>query len=602
MLKISSILLVILLFSCSDNRQEVSRELSLIFKEYHSFKLKINPIEATKSGINSYNDRIEDYISGSYLNEIEQKYNSFDKKLKEIDTLLLTSEEKMYFKVMKWDVEIMLQGLNNNLVTVATPMFGMPGFELMPMNQILSLHLYVGQLAGGKSLHPFKTVKDYKDWQNRLDGYFSWLETAQVNMQTGLEKGITVPKVLMEKVLDQLNGFITAPLQEHHFYRPVSQMPSSFSMDERKNIEQAFKDMIEQKLKPRYKKLLAFLKDEYIPHCRETAGIGSLPYGPETYNYLIRYHTTTTLTADEIHELGLKEVERISAEMEQIKNKIGFTGSLQSFFEHVRTDKMFMPHKQPEQVIAHFNAIHKRMQPHISTLFNIKPKAQFQVRQTEAFRAKTSSAEYVPGTKDGSRPGVFYVPVTDVEKYNLYTDEALFLHEAIPGHHFQLSLQQENNQIPAFMHAEGLGVFVEGWALYCEYLGEELGLYKDPIQYFGMLSMEMHRAIRLVVDTGMHAKGWSREEAIAYSLQHEAESEASVIQEIERYMAVPAQALAYKIGQLKIRSLRDKAKNELGQKFDIKAFHTQVLNSGSLPLVVLENKIKQWIVQEKERS
>ena len=254
-----------------------------------------------------------------------------------------------------------------------------------------------------------------------------------------------------------------------------------------------------------------------------------------------------------------------------------------------------MPFTQPEQVIDHFDEIKWRVADSLSALFNLKPKATFEVRRTEAFREASASAEYVPGSKDTSRSGIFYVPIPDVLRYNKYADEALFLHEAIPGHHYQLSLQQENKQLPAFLHPESLGVFVEGWALYAESLGRELGLYQDPIQYFGMLSMEMHRAIRLVVDTGIHGKGWTRAQAIQYSLDHEAESEASIISEIERYMATPGQALSYKIGQLKIQELRSRAIRKLGDKFDIKAFHDQVLNTGSLPLIVLEKKINNWI-------
>jgi len=254
-----------------------------------------------------------------------------------------------------------------------------------------------------------------------------------------------------------------------------------------------------------------------------------------------------------------------------------------------------MPFTEPEQVIANFETIHERMAAQIGEVFDIEPKAGFEVRRTEAFREASASAEYVPGTKDGSRPGVFYVPIPDVRRYNKFADEALFLHEAIPGHHYQLSLQQESQELPEFLHPEGIGVFVEGWALYSESLGKELGLYEDPYQYFGMLSMEMHRAIRLVVDTGMHAKGWTREQAIQYSLGHEAESEAGITAEIERYMVMPGQALSYKIGQLKIRELRARAEEALGERFDVGEFHRQVLGSGSLPLVLLEAKIDRWI-------
>jgi uncharacterized protein (DUF885 family) len=301
------------------------------------------------------------------------------------------------------------------------------------------------------------------------------------------------------------------------------------------------------------------------------------------------------MTADEIHELGKSEVARILIEMEDAKNKIGFKGDIKAFFEFIRNSPEQMPFTDPQQVIDNFNSIKERINETLNQVFELKPKADFVVRRTEAFREASASAEYVPGTKDASRSGIFYVPIPDVRKYNKYSDEALFLHEAVPGHHYQLSLQQENTELPEFLHPESMGVFVEGWALYAESLGTELGLYEDPIQYFGMLSMEMHRAIRLVVDTGIHSKGWTREEAIQYSLDNEAESEESVIAEIERYMATPGQALSYKIGQLKIRELRTRAETKLGSRFSIREFHNQVLNSGSLPLVLLEEKIDNWI-------
>jgi uncharacterized protein (DUF885 family) len=274
---------------------------------------------------------------------------------------------------------------------------------------------------------------------------------------------------------------------------------------------------------------------------------------------------------------------------------MGFKGDIKAFFESVRNSPAQMPFTDPQQVIDNFNRIKERINVTLNQVFDLKPKADFVVRRTEAFREASASAEYVPGTKDASRPGIFYVPIPDVTTYNKYSDEALFLHEAIPGHHYQLSLQQENTALPEFLHPESMGVFVEGWALYAESLGTELGLYEDPVQYFGMLSMEMHRAIRLVVDTGIHSKGWTREQAIQYSLDHEAESEDAIIAEIERYMATPGQAVSYKIGQLKIRELRTRAETKLGDKFSIKEFHNQVLNSGSLPLVLLEEKIDKWI-------
>ena len=337
----------------------------------------------------------------------------------------------------------------------------------------------------------------------------------------------------------------------------------------------------------------------YLEQGRATSGVSDLPNGDDYYSHQIKKFTTTNMTADEIHELGLKEVARILSEMEAVKKEVGYEGDIISFFDFVRTNKDLMPFKTPEKVIHNFNEIHDKMKPQIDKLFDLQPTTAFEVRRTEAFREASASAEYNPGSLDGSRPGIFYTPIPDATKYNVFSDEALFLHEAIPGHHFQISLQQENKELPSFRKTLWYSAYGEGWALYCESLGKELGLYTDPYQYFGMLSMEMHRAIRLVVDTGIHTKGWSREQAIKYSLKNEAESEASITSEIERYMAMPGQALSYKIGQLKLLELRAKAEKELGDKFDVAQFHNQVLESGCMPLALLETKIDNWIASIK---
>ena len=301
------------------------------------------------------------------------------------------------------------------------------------------------------------------------------------------------------------------------------------------------------------------------------------------------------MTPDEIFELGNREVVRIGLEMKKLIEEIGFKGDLREFLDHVRNNPELKPFTNPEEVIASFNNIYQKMKPHLEEMFNKTPKAGFEVRRVEAFREGTTGNHYITGAKDGTRPGIFYVSVPDAKNYNVFQEETQFLHEAIPGHHYQLSLQQENQNLPEFLHPESLGVFVEGWALYSESLGSELGLFNDPYQRFGRLNNEMHRAIRLVVDVGMHVKGWTREQAIDYSLQNEADSEADIISEIERYMVWPGQALSYKIGELKIRELRGKAEYKLGDSFDIKEFHDQVLNTGSLPLFLLEQKINKWI-------
>ena len=593
------IMLSLLGYGCKDQTsiENTSEVISIasIFDNYYKFKDRINPIEATKGGNYEYNNFIANYISDSYQKDLKENYTHFLNVLNEYDSKDLSEADLLSMKVMKWDCEVKLEGLNNTIVTIASPIYNLPSFELMPLCQIQSLHLYVAQLAAGGSVQPFNTVEDYDNWLKRVDDYISFLDTSISMMKEGMSKNIVLPKVLAQKMIPQLNEFILNPVKDHLFYMPIISMPESINEEEHHRISDEYSHMIINKLKPKYKELKQFLVNEYLPVCRETSGIGALPNGPETYNYLIKLHTTTTMSADQIHELGKNEVARILVEMEDAKNKIGFEGDIKAFFEFVRNSPEQMPFTDPQQVIDNFNSIKERINKTLDQVFEWKPKADFVVRRTEAFREASASAEYVPGTKDASRAGIFYVPIPDVRKYNKYSDEALFLHEAIPGHHYQLSLQQENTELPEFLHPESMGVFVEGWALYAESLGRELGLYKDPIQYFGMLSMEMHRAIRLVVDTGIHSKGWTREQAIQYSLDNEAESEESVIAEIERYMATPGQALSYKIGQLKIRELRTKAETKLGDKFSVTEFHNQVLNSGSLPLVLLEAKIDNWI-------
>ena len=602
-LSFSLFLLILLSTSCQETKPihppSEATNLDSLFQAFHKFQQRINPIESTKSGATKYNDQVANYISTNYQQDLIENYTQFLTALEKVDTSTISEADWLSMQVMKWDCSIKKEGLTNPLVTMASPVYNLPSFELMPLIQIQSLHLYFAQLAGGQSVQPFKTVKDYENWLHRVDDYLPFLDTCMAKMKLGMETGIVLPKTLTQKVIPQLAEFIDHPVEEHLFYRPISIMSDNISTEDEQRLSTAYRQMITDKLKPKYRALKQFLVNEYLPVCRTTSGINALPNGLETYNYLIRLHTTTNMSVQEIHDLGKSEVARILLEMEKAKEEIGFQGDIKAFFEHLRTNKTQMPYTEPTQVIANFNQIKDKVNIGLTQIFDLKPKATFEVRRTEAFREASASAEYVPGSKDATRGGTFYVPIPDVSKYNVLTDEALFLHEAIPGHHYQLSLQQENKALPEFLHPESLGVFVEGWALYAESLGKELGLYEDPIQYFGMLSMEMHRAIRLVVDSGIHGLGWTREQAIQYSLDNEAESEASVIASIERYMATPGQALSYKIGQLKIRELRNRGEAALGDKFDIKDFHNQVLNTGSLPLVILEAKIDKWIEKQQ---
>ncbi len=584
------LLVVLILFiGCQSQNKEknASQENSpfeQLLNDYYQDGLKLNPLTATFNGDNRYNHLLPIEISTRHIKNQMNYFQKYLDLLKTIDKSSLNAEEKLSYDILKYECEINGEGLK------------FPN-ALQPINQFWSTPLTISQLAGGSGAQPFETVKDYQNWLERLKLFSFWSNQAIANMKSGIEKGIVLPKPLTEKVIPQIAALIEGPVEEHLYYKPIINMPEKISKEEKAQIAQDYKNMLEDKIIPSFKVLQEFLSTEYLEASREEHGLTSLPGGESWYQYLIKYWTTTDLTAEQIHNLGLSEVARIRKEMTAVKDVIGFDGSLNEFFDHVRTNKDLMPYQNAEEVIQHFNAINNKLKPSVSSMFDLKPKTPFEIRRTEAFREASASAEYNAGTPDGSRPGIFYVPVPDASKYNNFSDEALFLHEAIPGHHYQISLTQESTTLPEFRKFLWYGAYGEGWALYCESLGKELGLYTDPYQYFGMLSMEIHRAIRLVVDTGIHAMGWTREEAIAYSLENEAEPEESVIAEIERYMAIPGQALSYKIGQLKIQELRDRAERDLGDKFEIAKFHNEILDAGCVPLTVLNDKIINWISQ-----
>lgn len=589
-----SLLILSIIFSCATERTgEVAtitnaQAFDSLLSQYHEERLQLYPLEATSAGDSRYDDRLPNDITLAYRDTLRSFYSRYKTRLADVDTAGLSEEEKISYQVLSWETDVNLEGLQYQT-------------NLMPINQFWSLNLTVGQLAGGASAHPFKTVQDYENWLKRLNSYTEWLDTAMVNMQKGMKQGFVLPKALTLKVIPQFADLSQGPVDKHLFFAPIFNMPESFSEEDKKRLKMAYSDIIQNEIIPRYQRIHAFLRDEYLPAGRESSGISEIPNGEQYYNYAIKLYTTTDMTADEIFELGKQEVGRLSREMIKVKEEVGFKGDLKAFFEHVRTKEELTPFNDPAQVITHFNQIHEKMKPNISKLFDKTPKTPFEVRRTEAFREASASAEYNPGSMDGSRPGVFYVPIPNVEEYNILSDEDLFLHEAIPGHHYQISLTQENEDLPEFRKTLWYSAYGEGWALYSESLGKELGLYTDPYQYFGMLSAEMHRAIRLVVDAGLHAKGWTREQAIQYSLENEARSESSIIAEIERYMSFPGQALSYKVGQLKIMELRAKAEKDLGDNFDIRIFHNKVLESGSVPLAILEDKINKWIAQEKQQ-
>jgi len=589
MKKITLLIVLIMSLMACESKKDTKLSFESLLKNYQQQKLEFNPLEATYTGISGYNDRFPNTISESYRASLRDFYSDFLVQLKGIDKEALSEIDQMSYDVLKWECEINLEGLKYST-------------HLTPIDQMWSPHLLMGQLASGTSAQPFETVEDYKNWLKRVDQFIIWSDTAIKNMREGITQNRVLPASLILKVIPQMESQLNPDLDTHLYFQPAMSFPDEFTEEERAELTANYQVMVTEKIIPAFSRMTQFLKDEYLPNGRSSSGIDVYADGKEYYQYQIKFFTTTNMTADQIFELGKSEVARIQSEMEKVKTSVGFKGDFKAFFDHVRAKKELMPFTDPSQVIANFNSIHETMKPSLNKLFDVVPKAGFEVKQTEAFRAASASAEYSQGSKDGSRPGVFYVPIPNVNEYNNYSDESLFLHEAIPGHHYQVSLQQENETLPEFRQTLWYSAYGEGWALYSESLGKELGLYTDPYQYFGMLGAEMHRAIRLVVDAGMHTQGWTREQAIQYSLENEAVSEAGIIAEIERYMALPGQALSYKIGQLKIMELRKKASENLGEKFDIREFHKIVLSTGCIPLELLEGKIDQWILDKKGSS
>ncbi|MEP7144193.1 MAG: DUF885 domain-containing protein, partial [Ferruginibacter sp.] len=431
--------------------------------------------------------------------------------------------------------------------------------------------------------------------------YTVWCDSAINNFRQGMAGNYVLPKSLVVKMIDICNGLVSADETKSIFYGPVTNFPAAFTAGEKEGLTNEYKMAIRDELNVAHTKMAAFLKDEYLPKARTTSGVGDLPGGPAYYQFCVKDWTTTDKSLDEIYNTGLSEVKRITQEMETVKSSTGYKGDLRSFFEFMKTDKQFMPFKNPNEVLDSFRHIYEIIKPSLSKYFIQFPKSNFEIVQTEAFRAASASIEYAQGTADGSRPGRFYVPVLDATKFNITSGmESTFLHEAIPGHHYQASLQMEDSTLPEFRRYKWYGAYGEGWALYCESLGNELGLFTNPYQHMGALGDEMHRAIRLVVDVAIHSKGMTREQAIKYMMENEPVGEAAATAEIERYMAIPGQALSYKIGALKIKALRDKYSSELGSKFSIGEFHKQVLGSGCIPLLVLEEKLDKWAGKKKQ--
>ena len=561
---------------------DASVELAELFEEHYERFLELNPLSASRIGDDRYNDRLAISQSAEYRDATRQLDEEFLSRLIRIERSALDYQDQLSFDMFKLLRELSLE---ENLYPS----------HLQPVNQFYLMTNSFVRLGSGASAHPFDTVKDYDDFLSRTDDFVTNVDLAIENMKVGMQKGIVQPRILMEKVIPQIESQLVDNVEDSAFWRPIADMPGSFSAADRERLEAAYRASITGKIWPAFERLRDFIRDDYLDAARETVGLGDLPGGEDWYRYLVRYRTTTNLSPDEVHQVRLDEVARIHGEMRKVMQEVGFEGDLKAFFEFVNTDEQFY-FDEPEQLIQGYRDMAARIEELSKKLFDIAPKTAFEVRRVEPFReASASGGSYVAGTPDGSRPGIFYANAYDIKARPKWAMESLFLHEAIPGHHFQIALQQENEALPRFRRFARFTAYSEGWGLYAESLGREIGVYTDPYQYFGALNAELWRAIRLVVDTGLHAKGWTRQDVLDYMYANSAVKPARAISEAERFMAIPGQALAYKIGQLKILAIRADAERRLGDDFDVVAFHREVLKDGPMPLSMLEGKIDRWV-------
>tara|TARA_R110002167_G_scaffold242290_2_gene447694 strand:+ start:72430 stop:74259 length:1830 start_codon:yes stop_codon:yes gene_type:complete len=565
--------------------QSASEQYLAMVDNFFNDQLKLEPIYATFVGVNDYNDQFGGALTEEYLKARHDLNSHYFSQAKTIDVDKLPASLKLSYDMFIYD-------RNMELIGETYPEY------FLPINQFYSTVFTMVQLGSGESAQPFKTVEDYQNWLSRLRGFIHWTKLAQQRMDEGIASKVVLPRVLVERIIPQLDAQLVTDAQSSFFYSPINLLPESFTAEQKAQLTKEYSQLIDSELLPALTQLRDYVKNVYLPSSRASDGWWGLPNGKDWYQHLANSHTTTTLSVDEIHQIGLSEVARILSEMDKVREQVGFKGDLTAFFASLSSEPQYF-FTDRQDLIDGYMAIKDHINQVLPQYFNVMPKADYIVKPVESFREKSAAgASYESPAVDGSRPGVFYINTYNLKAQPKWGMTTLSLHEAAPGHHFQIAIKQELTDVPQFQRFQGYTAFEEGWALYAEYLGIEMGVFNDPYQYFGKLSDEMLRAMRLVVDTGLHAKGWSREQAIQYMKDNSPMAESDIVAEVERYMAIPGQALSYKVGQLTILRLRADAEKALGDKFDLKGFHDQLLTSGSLPMAVMENKIADWIKAE----
>jgi uncharacterized protein (DUF885 family) len=566
-------------------------KLFALFEDADARELALNPLGRLFRGDDSNADTLGDSLTDTAFIAARTDTQLNLALLAQIDRAKLSPTDSLAYDVFKYTEERALAGASDRIRELT---------EVRPLNHFFGIHTFYPNFASGKGVAPFKTLANYEDNLKRHNDYITFVDRAIAKFREGMASGVVETRLTVEIMVTQLDTQINTPLVDSMFMGPVKSFPEGMSEADKTRLTAAY----EAKTREIYAantRLRDFLRDEYLPVSRTSIGLSQMKGGAELYALLVEDSTTLPLKPEEIHQLGLSEVTRIKTELEALKAEVGFKGTLTEFFDYVRTDPKFQP-KTREALTEDYYRIGREVDAKIGDFFSLLPKSPLEIRpydpSTEQFEAGGS---YQSGSADGKRPGVFYFNAYDLPSRLTPGNVTLYLHEGAPGHHFQISLAQENEALPAFMRYGGTTAFVEGWALYAETLGNEMGFYKDPWNRYGTLQDEQLRAMRLVVDTGIHAKGWTRDQAIDFMMNNSGMTRTEVVAEVDRYIAIPSQALGYKIGALKIQELRKRAEAKLGKRFDIKAFHEQVLNTGGLPLTILEQKIDRWIASQAAR-
>lgn len=567
------------------NTDTEAEHLAALANYFYEAQVRLDPLGATYNGDNRFDDQLTITIAPTERAKNFALQREVLQKLGQIDRSALAVRDALTYDVLQYTLRDTLA-------------FEQHADHLLPMNHMSSLPVDLANLAGGQSAQPLVTVADHEAFLRRLSRMPDWIDQAIVNMREGMRRNIVQPRALIASTLPQLKKLVSATTAENVFYAPARNLDVEMPAVHRLRLTNAYSNLIETRLQPSLRRLVAFTEGEYLPACRTSAGWGALPDGAVWYQTWIRSQTTTDMTAPQIHALGLQEVVRIQAEIAKVGPRLGYTGGAAGLSAWTASQSRFTPFKTDEAVLAAYRTIDTRIRSRLPALFGRLPKAALEIRPEPELTKATASAHYGVPAIDGSRPGIFWAVIRDPKRYETIGMTSLIIHEGQPGHHFQLALQQELD-LPKFRKFGGNNAYTEGWALYAETLGRELGLYDDPVAYLGHLEADLHRAVRLVVDTGLHAKGWTREQTMQYMQATQGLTDAEARQSTERYMAWPGQALGYKIGALKIAELRQRASVTLGVKFSLPAFHDAILEEASLPLSVLDARIDRWIGQQQ---